>query len=72
MAITGARASCSGRSGVYLMAPGATGVGLASLLSFARVSTVNFGSFSQIGFGFALSPGVITHARVRPREMLLS
>ena len=44
--------------------PGAAGVGLASLLSFARVSTLNFGSFSEIGFGFALSPGVITSALI--------
>src|SRR5206468_10122517 len=36
-------------------AGGAAGVGLASLLSFARVSTLNFGSFSEMGFGFALS-----------------
>src|SRR6266480_747348 len=45
-------------------AGGAAGVGLASLLSFARVSTLNFGSFSEIGFGFALSPGVITSALI--------
>src|SRR6266540_1309386 len=43
---------------------GAAGIGLASLLSFARVSTLNFGSFSEIGFGFALSPGVITSALI--------
>jgi putative ABC transport system permease protein len=46
------------------IAGGAAGVGLASLLSFARVSTLNFGSFSEIGFGFALSPGVITRALI--------
>jgi putative ABC transport system permease protein len=43
---------------------GAAGVGLASLLSFARVSTLNFASFSEVGFGFALSPGVITRALI--------
>ena len=43
---------------------GAAGVGLASLLSFARVSTMNFTSFSEIGFGFALSAGVVTAALV--------
>jgi putative ABC transport system permease protein len=43
---------------------GAAGVGLASLLSFARVSTLNFTSFSEVGFGFALSPGVITRALI--------
>jgi ABC-type antimicrobial peptide transport system permease subunit len=41
---------------------GAVGVGLASLLSFARVSTMNFTSFSEIGFGFSLSPAVIVGA----------
>ncbi len=46
------------------IAGGAAGVGLASLLSFARVSTLNFGSFSEIGFGFALSPGVIRDALI--------
>ncbi|PYO99792.1 MAG: multidrug ABC transporter permease [Gemmatimonadetes bacterium] len=43
---------------------GALGVGLAALLSFERISVVNFQSFSEIGFGFALSPGVITGALV--------
>jgi ABC-type antimicrobial peptide transport system permease subunit len=43
---------------------GAVGVGLASLLSFARVSTVNFSSFSEIGFGFSLSPGVVLGALI--------
>jgi len=43
---------------------GALGVGLASLLSFARVSTLNFTSFSEVGFGFTLSPGVITRAMI--------
>jgi putative ABC transport system permease protein len=44
------------------IAGGIAGLGIASLLSFARVSTLNFGNFSEIGFGFALSPGVITRA----------
>ena len=43
---------------------GALGVALAALLSFARISVVNFQSFSEIGFGFALSPGVITGAMI--------
>ena len=46
------------------IAGGVAGVGLASLLSFARVSTLNFGSFSEIGFGFALSLGVIMYALI--------
>ena len=40
------------------------GVALAALLSFERISVVNFQSFSEIGFGFALSPGVIARALV--------
>jgi putative ABC transport system permease protein len=38
---------------------GAIGIGLASLMSFVRISTVNFGSFSELAFGFALSPNVV-------------
>jgi ABC-type lipoprotein release transport system permease subunit len=47
---------------VLAIAGGLAGLGLASLLSFARVSTLNFGSFSEIGFGFTLSPGVVWRA----------
>jgi putative ABC transport system permease protein len=43
---------------------GVAGVGLASLLSFAHVSTVNFATFSEIGFGFALSPDVVAGAMI--------
>jgi putative ABC transport system permease protein len=43
---------------------GALGVALASLLSFTRISVVNFQSFSEIGFGFALSLGVIRGALI--------
>jgi len=43
---------------------GAAGLALAAFLSFARVSTLNFTSFSEIGFGFALSPGVILNALI--------
>lgn len=46
------------------IAGGAAGIGLASLLSFARVSTINFGNFSEIGFGFELSPGIIASALI--------
>jgi putative ABC transport system permease protein len=41
---------------------GGIGILLASGLSFARVSTVNFSSFSEIGFGFALSGRVVVNA----------
>jgi putative ABC transport system permease protein len=41
---------------------GALGVVLAAFLTFAKVSTLSFTSFSEIGFGFALSVGVIVGA----------
>ncbi len=47
---------------VLALVGGALGVGLAALLSFERISVVNFTSFSEIGFGFVLSPGVIVSA----------
>jgi putative ABC transport system permease protein len=49
---------------VLALIGGLVGVGLASLLSFARVSTMNFSSFSEIGFGFSLSAGVIAGALI--------
>lgn len=38
---------------------GAIGVGLASFMSFIRISTTNFGSFSELAFGFSLGPGIV-------------
>jgi putative ABC transport system permease protein len=38
---------------------GALGVGLASLMSFVQISTTNFGSFSELAFGFALSSPIV-------------
>ena len=38
---------------------GALGLGLASLLQFLTISTLNLGSFSEIAFSFALSPSII-------------
>jgi len=49
---------------VLALVGGALGVALAALLSFERISVVNFQSFSEIGFGFALSPGVVARALV--------
>lgn len=49
---------------VLAIVGGTVGVALASLLSFAQVSTVNFASFSEIGFGFVVSVGVIVSAFV--------
>src|SRR5262245_15739505 len=43
---------------------GGAGIVLAAFLSFARVSTLNFSNFSEIGFGFALSPTVVGYALV--------
>ena len=43
---------------------GGVGILLASALTLASVSTVNFTSFSEIGFGFALSVGVAVSALV--------
>ena len=41
------------------MIGGVIGLLLASLTSFIRISTVNFGSFSELAFGFALSPRIV-------------
>jgi ABC-type lipoprotein release transport system permease subunit len=38
---------------------GVIGTALASVMSFVRLSTVNFGTFSELAFGFELSPDVI-------------
>jgi putative ABC transport system permease protein len=38
---------------------GALGLGLASLLQFFTISTLNLGSFSELAFSFALSPSII-------------
>ena len=49
---------------VLAVVGGVLGVALAALLSFQRISVVNFQSFSEIGFGFALSPRVIVSALI--------
>ena len=43
-------------------AGGLAGLGLASLLQFFTISTLNFGSFSELAFSFALSPSIIANA----------
>jgi len=43
---------------------GVLGVGLAALMSFVQISTVNFGTFSELAFGFALSPSIIVSSLV--------
>jgi ABC-type antimicrobial peptide transport system permease subunit len=44
------------------LAGGAVGLGLASLLQFFTISTLNFGSFSELAFSFALSPQIIAQS----------
>ena len=41
---------------------GLIGLALASLLQFFTISTLNFGSFSELAFAFALSPSIIASA----------
>jgi ABC-type lipoprotein release transport system permease subunit len=43
---------------------GGVGILLASGLSVVQVSTMNFSSFSELGFGFALSLGVVVSALI--------
>jgi ABC-type lipoprotein release transport system permease subunit len=43
---------------------GIAGLVLASLMSFVQISTVNFGTFSELAFGFALSPSIIISSMV--------
>jgi putative ABC transport system permease protein len=38
---------------------GVFGVGVASLMSFVKISTTNFGSFAELAFGFQLSSTII-------------
>jgi len=42
------------------LAGGLLGLGFASLLQFVTISTLNFGSFTELAFSFALSPFIIT------------
>ncbi|HEX9787384.1 MAG TPA: ABC transporter permease [Candidatus Binatia bacterium] len=47
---------------VLSLGGGALGLGFASLLQFFTISTLNFGSFSELAFSFALSPQIIGQA----------
>lgn len=38
---------------------GAIGIGIASLMSFVKISTLNFGTFSELAFGFTLAPAIV-------------
>jgi ABC-type antimicrobial peptide transport system permease subunit len=44
---------------VLSLSGGLVGLGIASLLQFFTISTLNFGSFSELAFSFALSPSII-------------
>jgi ABC-type lipoprotein release transport system permease subunit len=44
---------------VLSLSGGLLGVALASLLQFFTISTLNFGSFSELAFSFALSPSIM-------------
>ena len=41
------------------LAGGLLGLGIASVLQFVTISTLNFGSFSELAFSFALSPSIV-------------
>ena len=41
------------------LAGGLLGLGFASVLQFVTISTLNFGSFTELAFSFALSPGIV-------------
>jgi ABC-type lipoprotein release transport system permease subunit len=45
---------------VLALGGGLLGLGLASLLQFVSISTLNFGSFSELAFSFALSTSIVT------------
>jgi ABC-type antimicrobial peptide transport system permease subunit len=44
---------------VIAITGGVIGIFLASFLQFFNISTLNFGSFSELSFGFSLSPSII-------------
>ena len=48
-----------GESFVLSLSGGLVGLALASVLQFFTISTLNFGSFSELAFSFALSPSII-------------
>ena len=49
------------------LAGGVAGLVLASFLQAFTITTMNWQSFSQLAFGFYLTPGIVAHdARVRP------
>jgi len=47
---------------VLSLSGGALGLGLASMLQLFTISTLNFGSFSELAFSFALSPQIVAQS----------
>lgn len=47
---------------VLSLSGGILGLGLASILQCFSISTLNFGSFSELAFSFTLSPGIVASA----------
>lgn len=45
-------------------AGGVVGVGIASILQFYSISTINFNSFSELSFAFALSPDIVLNSMI--------
>ena len=43
---------------------GGAGVILASVMSFVRIATVNFSTFSELAFGFTLSPSIVVSSMI--------
>lgn len=43
---------------------GCAGIGMAFFMSFVRISTTNFGTFSELGFGFVMSAPIAMNALV--------
>ena len=48
-----------GEALMLALAGAVLGLGLASLLQFVTISTLNFASFAELAFSFALSPSIV-------------
>jgi putative ABC transport system permease protein len=48
-----------GEAFVLSLSGGVVGLTLASVLQFFTISTLNFGSFSELAFSFAISPSIV-------------
>jgi ABC-type antimicrobial peptide transport system permease subunit len=51
-----------GEAFVLSVSGGVVGLTLASLLQFFTISTLNFGSFSELAFSFAISPSIVARS----------